>query len=74
MSQLHLYVPDDLAEEVQRRAEAEGMTVSKYLASVVKRELHSGWPPGFFEEVVGGWVGEPLRRGPQGGYEDREDL
>ncbi len=21
-----------------------------------------GWMPGFFEEVIGGWVGEPLER------------
>jgi hypothetical protein len=22
----------------------------------------TGWLPGFFEEVMGGWVGEPLER------------
>ncbi len=25
-----------------------------------------GWPAGFFEEVIGGWVGEPLERPDQG--------
>ncbi|MBO0350024.1 hypothetical protein J0895_13060 [Phormidium pseudopriestleyi FRX01] len=34
----------------------------------------SGWQPGFFEEVVGGWVGEPLVRENQGDYEVRENL
>lgn len=34
----------------------------------------SGWQPGFFEEVVGGWVGEPLVREKQGDYEVREKL
>ncbi|HIK12173.1 MAG TPA: hypothetical protein IGS52_18260 [Oscillatoriaceae cyanobacterium M33_DOE_052] len=34
----------------------------------------SGWQPGFFEEVVGGWVGEPLVREDQGDYEVRETL
>lgn len=32
------------------------------------------WMPGFFEEVIGGWVGEPLIREPQGEYETRETL
>lgn len=33
-----------------------------------------GWMPGFFEEVIGGWVGEPLERAEQGEYETRESL
>ncbi len=33
-----------------------------------------GWPPGFFEETAGAWQGEPLERGPQGEYEEREAL
>ncbi|BAZ48849.1 hypothetical protein NIES4103_14600 [Nostoc sp. NIES-4103] len=33
-----------------------------------------GWMPGFFEEVIGGWVGEPLERPEQGEYETREAL
>lgn len=32
------------------------------------------WQPGFFEEVIGGWEGEPLVREEQGDYEDREQL
>ncbi|WP_292747660.1 DUF2281 domain-containing protein [Nostoc sp. NMS4] len=31
-----------------------------------------GWNSGFFEEVIGGWVGEPLKRPEQGEYETRE--
>lgn len=37
-------------------------------------EKSSNWEPGFFEEVVGGWVGEPLERAEQGEYESREIL
>ncbi len=33
-----------------------------------------GWPPGFFEATAGAWAGEPLERGPQGEYEEREAL
>lgn len=27
--------------------------------------VHNGWSPGFFEEIIGGWEGEPLERSPQ---------
>ncbi|MFN6476112.1 hypothetical protein [Nostoc sp. DedQUE07] len=33
-----------------------------------------GWMPGFFEEVIGGWVGKPLERAEQGEYETRQPL
>jgi hypothetical protein len=32
------------------------------------------WPEGFFERTAGGWQGEPLERGSQGDYEEREPL
>jgi plasmid stability protein len=41
---------------------------------VKKTPEELGWSPGFFEEVVGGWVGEPLVRAEQGDYEIREPL
>jgi hypothetical protein len=33
-----------------------------------------GWQPGFFEEVIGSWEGEPLERPEQLPYETREEL
>jgi Protein of unknown function (DUF2281) len=33
-----------------------------------------GWNSGFFEEVIGGWVGETLKRPEQREYEIRERL
>lgn len=33
-----------------------------------------GWSPGFFENVVGSWEGEPLERPSQIPFEVREDL
>lgn len=74
MPQLHFYVPEQVAERVRQEANASGLSISQYLAELVKRELHPGWPKGFFEEVVGGWQGEPLQRGEQGNYEDRDPL
>jgi hypothetical protein len=74
MPQLHLYVPDEVASLVRQRARARKMTVSGYLADLVRREVAAGWPTNFFDEVVGGWSGKPLRRAPQGRSEAREQL
>ena len=60
MPQLNLYVPDDLAERIRYAAEAADLSVSRYLAELVRREVETEWPVGYFETVVGGWAGEPL--------------
>ena len=65
MARLHLYVPDPVAAEIRRRAEARGMSASRFLAEIVARECESGWPRGFFDETVGGWLGEALERPTQ---------
>ena len=74
MPQLHLYVEDQVAGLVRLRARARKMTVSGYLADLVRREVSSGWPAGFFDEVVGAWVGKRLRRRGQGRFEKRGKL
>jgi len=71
MPQLHLYVPQQVADELRRRAEAEGVSTSKYLATVVERELSTDWPEAWFDRVVGQWQGE-LERTPAGSVEERE--
>lgn len=73
MPQLHLYVDDALSEALHREAAAAGASLSRYLATLVQRELHRGWPDGWFEAVVGGWQG-PLDRADQGEYESRQAL
>jgi hypothetical protein len=72
--QLHIYVPEKVAGIVRDRALSRGMTVSGYLAELVTREVASEWPPGYFDTVVGGWEGKPLRRPSQGRFERREAL
>lgn len=72
MAQLHLYVADKLAEQLKQRAQAQGISVSQFLAGLVRRELGQNWPEQYFEEVVGGWRGEPLERPPQGEHDTRE--
>ena len=66
MPQLHLYVPDDLAEEIRQRAESRGVSVSRLLSDLVRREVGCGWPEGFFEQAP--------QRPSQGGFEERESF
>ena len=74
MAQLHLYGLENEAAQLRARARSKGLTLSRYLAALVHRELASGWPEGYFEEVIGGWKGEPLERPPQGEAERRNPL
>jgi hypothetical protein len=74
MPQLHCYVPEDVAEIIRRRARERRLSVSQYLAKLAEQDAAVGWPPGYFESVIGGWKGDPLVRPPQGEYEERERL
>ncbi len=74
MPQMHFYVSKPVAAALRQNAKSKGLTVSKYLASIVQRAIHPGWPKGYFEEVIGGWSGQPLERLPQGDIEERQAL
>lgn len=75
MPHLHLCVPDTVADKIKQRAQAVGMSTSRYLAQLVQHELASNyWPEGFFDEVIGGWQGERLQRPAQGEFETRVAL
>lgn len=53
---------------------AEFLQTKSLQSDLIQPEKSSNWQPGFFEEVIGGWVGEPLERAEQGEYESREIL
>jgi len=74
MAQLHFYVPDTFADEIKRRAKDARLPVSRYLGELVKREIGTGWPENYFEQVIGGWQGEPLARDSEGDFEHRRKL
>ncbi|MEA2162878.1 MAG: hypothetical protein QOK37_1005 [Thermoanaerobaculia bacterium] len=74
MPQLHLYVPDEIADTARARAKAAGKSLSAYLADLVVNEVAGEWPEGFFEDIAGGWAGETLVRPKQGRIERRDRL
>ena len=74
MAQLNLYVDDELMEQIRRAADTADLSISRYVAQLVRHQIENEWPENFFEEVLGGWQGEPLVRAPQGMSEEREGL
>jgi len=76
VSQLHFYVPDDVEKQLRQQANQAKQPLSRFLADLVKREAaqRAHWPEGYFGQVFGRWEGEPLRREPQGDYEERAEL
>ena len=75
MPQLHCYVSEEIAQQAQHRAEKSGLSLSRYLAELVKRDaqVSNGWPEGYFD-IFGKWEGAELVREPQGEPEQREQL
>jgi hypothetical protein len=67
---LHLDVPSGMAE-----TEVEVTIILQPVTQQPSGQSDDlGWPPGFFENVIGGWQGGPLRREDEGAYETREEL
>jgi hypothetical protein len=61
MPQLHCYVPESVARQVQQQAAQLGLSLSAYLAELIKRDVSAGWPEGFEAALFGAGVdGSPL--------------
>jgi hypothetical protein len=75
MTPLHCYVPDSLAEQVQRRANQAGLSLSRYLTELIKRDVatETAWPEAYFDNL-GKWEGTRLERPEQPPLEERLEL
>lgn len=56
MPQLHCYVPETIAQQLHRQATDLGLSMSAYLAELVKRDVSAGWPEGFEAALFGAQV------------------
>lgn len=72
MPQVHCYLNETLAERLQEKARHEHISVSRYLARLVEKDVGNQWPEGFFE-LAGSWEGE-FELPEQGEYEIRESF
>jgi hypothetical protein len=60
MPQMHFSVDGDLAAELVRRARQHGVSLSRYLADLVREASPGAWPEGFLEAVVGSCAKAPI--------------
>jgi hypothetical protein len=73
MAQLHCYGPEEVAQQTQRRASQSGLSLSRYLAELVKCDAagtSAAWPNGY-TDLFGKVKGAPLDRPPQLSLEQR---
>jgi hypothetical protein len=66
MPQIHFSVDETTARQLADEAAARGVSLSRYVASLVTREVSSHWPEGYLTRVVGSCADAPL--------EEPEDL
>ncbi len=64
MPQLHFSLDADTAERLEQEAASKGLSLSKYLASIVRHAVPDQWPEGYVERVVGSCAQHPLSEPP----------
>lgn len=74
MAQLHCYLRDEEAASLKRRAERAGMSVSRYLAELARKDLVAEWPEGYFRRLFGESEPAPLERARQSDFETRASI
>ena len=61
MAQLHFSVDEATAKRIAREAKRRGMSVSRYLASLLEIHDRGSWPADYIEGVVGSCADSGLR-------------
>lgn len=70
MPQLYCYVAEEVAAQLQQKAERAHLSLSKYLALLIQKDIGTQWPDHYFD-LFGAEEGETLKRPEQGDYEAR---
>ncbi len=74
MPQLYFYVPDNVARRIKTRAAQSHLSVSRYLAELVKGIVDQDWPKGYFERIATADPDAILRHEPAGQVDERLTL
>jgi predicted DNA-binding protein len=80
MTQLAIYIEDQLSEKLEKAVKSSGKSKSKWIADVIKKELNDQWPADFFN-LAGSWkddrgpdeIMKEIRKGSDI-FEKREDM
>ena len=70
MTQLAIYIDDQLSKRLDKAVKASGKSKSKWVSEAIKMALQDQWPDGFFD-LAGSWdddagpeeIIERIRRG-----------
>jgi hypothetical protein len=54
MSQLAIYIDEQLAKKLDKAVKASGKSKSKWVAGAIEKSLQDQWPDGFFD-LAGTW-------------------
>lgn len=60
MPQLYFSVDSETASRLTREAENQKISLSRYLAQVMKNQVRESWPDAYLAQVVGSCVEDPL--------------
>lgn len=60
MRQLHFSVEEETAKRLTTEARRRGMSLSRYLATLVSDSVDSKWPKGYLQRVIGSCSGSDL--------------
>jgi len=71
MPQLHFYVPDDVAAQIKARAAQAKLSISRYVADLVKRDVSQCWQNDYLERISGAAQDTPIGFEPSGLPEER---
>lgn len=74
MPQLHCYLPEHEAEALRHRAERAGLSVSRYLAELARKDLVGDWPEGYFQQLFERADIAPIALSAPATFEDRAAL
>lgn len=72
MPQVHCYLNDTLNKRLQEKAKQNHISVSKYIAGLIERDVGNQWPEGYFE-LAGAWQGD-FELPDEGEFEVRESF
>jgi hypothetical protein len=75
MSQLQIYVPNEIEAQIHIQANRAKLTLPKYMADLVKHEIdaQNQWPAGYFE-LFDNWQGESQTKPPELKLETRQSF
>ena len=69
MPQLHFSVDEATAKQLESKARQAGLTLSRYLARLIGRDVGDHWPAGYVDRVFGSCADNPIEEPAEPGLD-----